>query len=615
MNKSHFRGSEQNSHLLRRFPHPFVFNFENALSIGSKEGKKYFHRYEGKQLMSNQDEFIRSEEALDASTADILVAKLLDWGVDLIFGIIGDGINPIVESLRKQKDKIKLVTVRHEESAAFMACGYAKYTGKIGVCLATSGPGAIHLMNGLYDAHKDHVPVLAITGAPASYLIGTDYTQEINAVSLMEDVALYNHVISGPRQALAVIDVAIRSAINGAGVAHLNFQRDVQEEKLKGDAILGGADSSGGDRSFPVPVELPDRSLLETAAEEINKGGKIAILVGQGALGAKMEVEQLAEALAAPVAKALLGKAVLPDDSEYTTGGIGPLGTLPSQELMKECDVLIILGSNMPYLEFYPENAVGIQVDHEPKRIGLRYNVDYALVGDVRATVQELLPMLKRKSDRSFLETFQQKMKDWLNKLEMVEIADGDLIRPQYLVAQVSRLLDEDAAVSIDTGAHTVFTARHWQLKGTQQLAVSGNLASMGAGLPYAIAVQLACPDRQCVALVGDGGFSMLMAELVTAIRYNLPIKVVMFKNNQLSQDVYEQKAMGNPVFGGDLSPIDFVKVAEACGVEGYRCSKKDELLEVLKKAFSSDAPALVEVFIDPEQAPAAPSGVLENRF
>lgn len=550
------------------------------------------------------------------NTADILVQRLIDWDVEFVFGIIGDHINPIIEALRKRQKEIRFITVRHEESAAFMACGYAKYTGKIGVCLATSGPGAIHLMNGLYDAYKDHAPVLAITGAPVKDLEGTDYTQEINLNTLMQEVAIYNHAITGPRQAEALVDLAIRSALNASGVAHLNFAKDTQELELVEDKPSEkGNENLKGTHGFSPRIEVPVEDELDAAAEIINSSKKIGILAGCGALTARDEVEELAELLGAPVAKALLGKAVLPDDSLYSTGGIGHLGTLPSKEWMQECDTLLILGSTMPYLEYYPKKAKAIQVDHNPQRIGLRYPAAVGLTGNVKATLNGLMPKLKKKTDRKFLQKYQQAMAKWQETVRQIEEGESKLVRPQFLVAEVGRLLEDNATVSIDTGAHTVFTARHWQIKKDQQLAVSGNLASMGAGLPYAIAAQLAYPKRQCIAMVGDGGFSMLMAEMATAVRYKLPIKVIVFKNNQLSQDVYEQKAAGTEVYGGDLTPIDFAKVAEACGAEGYFCRKKSELKGVLEKAFSTENPALVEVWIDPDQAPSAPHHILQNIF
>ena len=550
------------------------------------------------------------------TTADILIEKLISWEVKFIFGIIGDRINPIVEALRKHQDKIRFITVRHEESAAFMASGYAKFTGKLGVCMATSGPGAIHLMNGLYDAYKDHVPVLAITGSPVSDLAGTDYIQEINIHTLMQEVAVYDQEITSPRQAETLVDLAIRSALNSSGVAHLNFAKDNQEMEMSEDEpTKKGNEKLFGTGGFTPRIHLPAEEELDEAAQLINSSQKIGILAGMGALGAREEVLELADILGAPVTKALLGKAVIPDDSPFSTGGIGHLGTLPSKEWMQECDLLITLGSNMPYLEYYPKSAKAIQIDHNPKRIGLRYPATVGLVGDVKFTVLGLLPKIEKKSDRSFLEKYQKEMEKWNTTLVEVEEGDSKLVRPQFLVAEVSRQLESDAAVSIDTGAHTIFSARHWQLKKDQQMAVSGNLATMAPGLPYAIAAKLEFPERQCVAFVGDGGFSMLMAEMVTAVRYNLAIKIIIFKNNELSQDVYEQRAAGTEVYGGDLTPIDFAKVAEACGAEGYSCREKSELSEVLKSAFSSNRPAVVEVWIDPDQAPSAPHHLLQNIF
>lgn len=550
------------------------------------------------------------------TTADILVQKLIDWEVPFLFGIIGDRINPIVEALRKRQSEIQFITVRHEESAAFMASGYAKYTGKIGVCLATSGPGAIHLMNGLYDAYKDHVPVLAITGSPVRDLEGTDYIQEINVNSLMREVTTYNQVISGPNQAENIVDLAIRAALNESGVSHLNFAKDTQEIKSEEDQPSEKrSDKLKGTQGYHPGKEVPSEEALKAAAEVINKGNKIGILAGCGALSAKKEVEELAELIGAPVTKALLGKGVIPDDSPYSTGGIGHLGTIPSKDWMEECEVLIILGSNMPYLSYYPADAKAVQVDHNSKRIGLRYPATLGLVGDVGATLKALIPKLNKKKDHSFLKKYQKAMEDWRALLKQVEEGESELVRPQYLVAEVGRLLKDDALVSIDTGAHTVFTARHWEIKKDQQMCVSGNLSSMAPGLPYAIAAQLAFPDRQCIAMVGDGGLAMLMAEIATAVRYKLPVKVIVFKNNQLSQDVYEQLSAGTEVYGGDLTPIDFAKVAEACGAEGYTCNRKEKLRDILEKAFSTENPAVIEVSIDPEQAPSAPHHIHENKF
>jgi pyruvate dehydrogenase (quinone)/pyruvate oxidase/pyruvate decarboxylase len=336
------------------------------------------------------------------------------------------------------------------------------------------------------------------------------------------------------------------------------------------------------------------------------------ILAGRGALGAREEVLRLAEKLGSPVAKALLGKALLPDDSPYTTGGTGNLGTMPSKQMMQNCDTLLILGSNMPWLEYYPaaDHAKAVQIDRDPKRIGLRYPVDIGLTGDVKATLQALLPKLKYHSERSFLQLAQSRMKDWRGLIQQVEQKQGEPIKPQFLVAEVNKLLKDDALVSIDTGSHTVFTARHIQIKANQQVAVCGNLASMAPGLPYAIAAQIAFPDHQSVAMVGDGGFTMLMGEVATAVRYNLPIKVVIFKNGILSMDKYEQEELGNPDYGIDLQPIDFAGIARACGAEGYSINKSAEVSPILKKAFASDKPAVIEVYVDPNEKPAKPEEV-----
>ncbi|RAK00557.1 pyruvate dehydrogenase (quinone)/pyruvate oxidase/pyruvate decarboxylase [Larkinella arboricola] len=551
------------------------------------------------------------------TTADILIDKLIAWQVEVVFGLIGDGINPIMEALRKRQDKIKFIAVRHEEAGAFMAAGYAKYTGKLGVCLGTSGPGAVHLMNGLWDAAMENTPVLAITGAPFHDLLGTQYVQEVDTVSMVKDIAVYNVMINGPQQAQTVVDLACRTALTTPGVAHLAIAKDIQKKPLSEDKASKDGENLRASSTYMPRIETPVTGELDATAALLNAGNKVMILAGRGALAARAEVEQVAEKLGAPVAKALLGKALLPDDSPYTTGGIGHLGTLPSKQMMEECDTLLILGSNMPYVDFYPKDgrARAVQIDRDPKRIGLRYPVEIGINGDVQATLKALLPKLQAKTDRSFLQLAQQRMADWRKTIAQVENEDAKLIKPQFLVAEVSRLLNDDAVIAIDTGAHTVFTARHWQIRPNQKVAVSGNLATMAPGLPYTIAAQLAYPGRQCVAMVGDGGFTMLMGEMVTAVRYNLPVKVVVFKNNSLSMDYYEQEALGYPVYGADLTSIDFAKVAEACGAEGYRCTQKDEVTSTLTSAFASNRPAVIEVLVDPDQAPAAPDKVAQNKF
>ena len=546
----------------------------------------------------------------DDTAADIIVDKLIAWKVNVIFGLTGDGINPIVEALRKKKDKVKYITVRHEESAAFMASGYAKYTGRLGVCMATTGPGAVHLMNGLYDAAMEGAPVLAITGIVNHDLLGTQFTQEVDTVKMLQDITVFNQTITGPIHAQTIVDLACRSAIMIPGVAHITVSTDTQMKPLSQDkhSKKGGhlSGSSVGEKRNDIPGDTE----LGQAANILNRSEKIVILAGRGSLSARDEIKQLAEKLGAPVAKALLGKALLADDSPYTTGGTGHLGTMPSKQMMEECDTLLILGSNMPHLEYYPKNAAAIQVDRDSKRLGLRYPITLGLHGDVKATLNALLPKINRKANREFLQLAQQRMQSWNTTLAKIEGVQSTPIKPQFLVSQVSRLAKDDAVLAIDTGAHTVFTARHWKIREGQQVAVCGNLASMAPGLPYALAAQVAYPERQCIAMVGDGSFTMLMGEMSTAVMFGLPVKIVVFKNNSLAMDRFEQEDLGNPDYGIALQPIDFAKIAEACGAEGYRCKLPAELPGILRRAFSSSAPAVIEVEVDPDENPLPPEKV-----
>jgi pyruvate dehydrogenase (quinone) len=544
------------------------------------------------------------------TTADILIDKLINWKVELIFSLVGDGVNPIYEALRKRQDKIRLITVRHEEAAAFMASGYAKATGKLGVCIGTTGPGAVHLMNGLYDAAMEGAPVLAITGVIPHDLLGTKFIQEVNTVTMLQDIAVYNQQISGPVHAQTVVDLACRTALTNPGVAHITIATDIQQKPLSEDKHSKKGGHLAGSSAFMPRIDIPSANELDQAAALLNNSKKIMILAGRGALPARKEVLQLAESLNAPVAKALLGKTLLPDDSPYTTGGTGRLGTMPSKQMMAECETLLILGSTMPYLEYYPEKAVGIQIDKDPKRIGLRYPVQLGLTGDVKATLQALLPKIKTQNDKSFLQLAQQRMKEWKNTLMKLEQDRSVPIKPPHLVAEVAKLIKDDAHISIDTGAHTVFTARHLPIKSAQQILVCGNLASMAPGLPYAIAAQLAFPGRQCIAMVGDGGFTMLMGELATAVLYDLPVKIIIFKNNTLAMDKFEQEEIGGKPYGISLQPIDFVKIAEACGAEGYSCREPAELSSVFDKALSSSRPVVIEVDVDPEAPPDPPEKI-----
>ena len=545
----------------------------------------------------------------DTNTSDIVVETLIDWGATHVFGIVGDGINSIIEALRKRQDQIRYIGVRHEEAAAFMASGWAKHTGGLGVCVGTTGPGAIHLMNGLYDAAFDGAPVVALTGLTFHDLRGVRYQQSVDTVKLMEPLTIYNEEVTGPEHAILIANRACRAALSDRGVAHLAIGKDVQSMKLSADKRSMRNPGARSSSSWSPPLSAPPSDQLRTAAAILNAGSRVAVLAGQGALSAREQVIQLADLLGAPVAKALLGKAVLPDDSPFTTGGIGDLGTAPSSWAMQSCDTVLILGSTMPWEEYYPKpgQARGVQVDLKPDRLGLRYPVEIGLTGDVKATLQGLLPLLTRKSDRSFLQEAQRRMSDWNQLLESVETTARSPLRPQMVIRALSDLLPENAVISLDCGANTHFAARCLRLKANQRLTGTGMLASMAPGLSYAIAAKLAYPDRASVAVVGDGGFAMLMAELTTAVANKLPVKIIILKNNSLAEVKFEQKEMGNPEYGCTLAPIDFVAFAKACGADGFRCERPEEVRSAIQAALNSPGAAIVEALVDADEKPAKP--------
>jgi len=546
--------------------------------------------------------------------ADIVAEALMHWQVDTIFGLPGDGINGFIEALRRRQDRIRFVLVRHEESAAFMACGYAKYTGKLGVCVATSGPGAIHLLNGLYDAKMDNTPVLAITGSTYSDLMNSAYQQDVNLLQLFSDVADYNTMINSPEHAEMAVDVACRTALSHRAVSHLTIPIDVQEARLKGRYSRHKVPGHTSD-VFASAI-IPDQELLKRAAEILNAGTKVVLLVGQGALDAGDEVLATAEKLGAPVVKALLGKAVIPDDDKHCIGGVGLLGTEPATDAMNECDTLLMIGTSFPYIDYLPKpgQARGIQIDIRHEKIGLRFPVEIGLVGDSKLTLSALLPLLKQRQDSPFLKSKQDAMKNWGGLLEERSTRTDKPIKPQVIAAAVSKELRDNAIISVDSGTNTVWAAQYIQLRRGMKFSLSGTLASMGCALPYAIAAQLAFPDRQCVAFVGDGGFSMLMAEFAAAVQYKLPIKVIIIKNDTLGMIRWEQMAfLGNPEYGVEFSPIDFTKFAQACGGEGYTIREPAEVDLVVSQALSAkDKPTIIEAYVDPFEPPMPPKVDLE---
>jgi pyruvate dehydrogenase (quinone) len=543
-----------------------------------------------------------------AKTAgDVLIETLIDWDVDTIFGLPGDGVNGIIESLRKAQDKIRFIQVRHEEAAAFMACAYAKFTGKIGVCLATSGPGAIHLLNGLYDAKMDGQPVVAITGLQFHDVIGTHTQQDVALDKLFMDVAVYNERVMGAAHMRNVAELACRTALARRGVAHITTPVDVQDQKVDDDERSKRNRKGHAGSTYARSARVPLDEDLKEAAEILNAGKKIVILAGQGALSAGEELIELAETLGAPIVKALLGKACVPDESPYTTGGIGLLGTAPSMDAMQNCDTLLIVGASFPYIEFYPKpgQARAIQIDVDPTRIALRYPVEVGLVGDSRNTLRQLLHRVKRNENRGFLEKAQSGMKDW-NQLMLTRSTDmSSPMKPQVVAHELGKRIPSNAIVTSDSGTITTFWARQIPAKTGQMFSCSGNLATMACGFPYAIAAQVAHKDRPVFAFVGDGGFTMLMGELATCVKYKLPVRIVIIKNNFLGQIRWEQMVfLGNPEYVCDLQPIDFAGVARAFGVSSFVIDDPNRCGAILDQALATEGPVLIEAVVDPNTPP-----------
>jgi pyruvate dehydrogenase (quinone)/pyruvate oxidase len=542
---------------------------------------------------------------------------MTEWGVDTIFGLPGDGINGVFEALRKQKDRIRFIHVRHEESAAFMACAYAKFTGRLGVCIATSGPGGIHLLNGLYDAKMDRVPVLAITGLQHSDLIGTFTQQDVALDKLFIDVAVYNERVMNGAHIESVTDLAIRSALSKRGVAHLTIPVDVQVQEIKkGRSPRNPLHHTSTEPAFPE--HLPAQVDLEHAADILNRGKRIAILAGQGALHATDELERIAEILGAPIIKALLGKAAVPDDSPYTTGGVGLLGTEPSQDALERCDTLFIIGSSFPYIEFLPEPGTVkcVQIEIDPQRVSLRYPADVALVADARICLHSLIPMLKP-HDGDFLAKAQEEKARWQALMEERGTRPDKPMKPDVVGWEIGKRIPANAVVTSDSGTITTWWARYVPALRGQKHSCSGNLATMACGLPYAIAAAVAYPDRPVYCIIGDGGLSMLLGELITVAAYKLNIKIVVIKNNTLGQIKWEQMVfLGNPEYACDLFPADFVMIARGAGLEAVHIDDPARCGAQLDSVVHQPLPVLIEAVVDqftpPMPAKIKPSQALK---
>jgi pyruvate dehydrogenase (quinone) len=551
-----------------------------------------------------------------ANAAEILVDTIHQWGVDIVFGLPGDGINGIMEALRKRQDEIRFVQVRHEEAAAFAACAYAKWTGRLGCCLATSGPGGIHLLNGLYDAKLDGAPVLAITGLQFHDLLDTATQQDVELDKLFVDVAKYNARIMGAAHVENVVTLACRTALAYRGVAHVTIPVDIQEETVTSDHPTPRNIAHHVSTLRAESAHRPNALALQRAADLLNAGNKICILAGRGALGAGDALAAVADVLAAPVAKALLGKAALPDDHPHSVGGVGLLGTAPAQAALENCDTLLIVGSSFPYIEFYPKpgQARAVQIDLDPQRIGARHPVEAPLVGDTASVLCELLPLLARRSDRSFLEQAQAEMRDWNARMTERATRTDMPMKPQVVVHELGKRLRDDTIVTTDSGTITTWAARHIAIRGSMMFSCSGNLATMACGLPYAVAAAIAYPDRPVVAIIGDGGFTMLMGEFATCVKYNLDVKIVIIKNNTLGQIKWEQMVfLGNPEFGCELQPIDFVAFARACGGQGFSIEQPESCGAILDAALRTPGPVIIEAVVDPHEPPMPPKATAQQ--
>jgi pyruvate dehydrogenase (quinone) len=552
---------------------------------------------------------------MSLKAAEILIETIADWGVDTVFGMAGDGINGIVEALRTNRRGVRFIGVRHEESAAFMATAHAKFTGRLGCCLATTGPGGLHLLNGLYDAKLDRAPVLAITGLPYHDLAGTFTQQDVDLDRVFGDVAVYSGRVMGAAHMASLASLACRSALARQGVAHLTLPVDVQDEPLSAEhpSPRNKGHEVTNIRAEGLTVPRPED--VGRAAEILNGARRVAILAGRGALGARAELEQTAQLLGAPVAKALLGKAVLPDDHPYTTGGIGLYGTFGTHHAMAECDALLIVGSTFPYLEYYPKpgQARGVQIDSDPQRIGLRFPAEVGLVGDARAALEMLNARLSPKEDRAFLEETRREAARWRDLLARTAAGDRRPMHPSVPVAALGARLPPDAVLVTDSGHNTGLAARFIDMRPGHDFAVSGLLASMACGLPYAIAAALAFPGRPVFGVVGDGGLAMQLGEFATAVQHRLPVKLLVIANGTLGQIKWEQMLfLGNPEFGCKVPRIDFPRAAEAMGGRGFRVDDPARLPAALDEALATEGPVVIEAVVDPDE-PLLPAVVSET--
>jgi len=555
---------------------------------------------------------------MSKTVSDFLLQRLSDWGIKRIYGYPGDGINGVYGALNRALDRFEYVQARHEEMTAFMACAHAKFTGETGVCMATSGPGAIHLLNGLYDAKLDHQPVVAIVGQQARTALGGNYLQEVDLLSLFKDVAGdYVHTLTSPKQARHVLDRALRIAQSERTVTCIIIPSDVQElDAVEEPPHAHGTIHSG--IGYRMPQVVPQDGDLHRAADVLNAGQKVAILVGAGALGATDQVIAVAEKLGAGVAKALLGKMALPDDLPFVTGSIGLLGTRPSWELMADCDTLLMIGSRFPYAEYLPKEgqARGVQIDLDPTMLSIRYPMEVNLTGDSAATLQALLPLLEHKSEQGWRETVERNVAEWWQVLEARAMSSADPINPQRVFWELSSRLPDNCILTSDSGSAVNWYARDLKVRRGMLGSLSGTLASMGAGVPYAIAAKFAFPERAVIALVGDGAMQMNgNSELITIAHYwkqwrNPQLIVMVLNNRDLNQVTWEQRAMaGDPKFTESQTVPDFsyAQYAEQLGLQGIRVADPEQISSAWETALQADRPVVLEAIADPSVPPLPP--------
>ncbi|HHW4763467.1 pyruvate oxidase [Staphylococcus aureus] len=529
---------------------------------------------------------------------EALVKALQAWDIDHLYGIPGDSIDAVVDSLRTVRDQFKFYHVRHEEVASLAAAGYTKLTGKIGVALSIGGPGLIHLLNGMYDAKMDNVPQLILSGQTNSTALGTKAFQETNLQKLCEDVAVYNHQIEKGDNVFEIVNEAIRTAYEQKGVAVVICPNDLLTEKIKDTT------NKPVDTSRPTVVS-PKYKDIKKAVKLINKSKKPVMLIGVGAKHAKDELRAFVEAAKIPVVHSLPAKTILPDDHPYSIGNLGKIGTKTSYQTMQDADLLIMVGTNYPYVDYLPKkNIKAIQIDTNPKNIGHRFNINVGIVGDSKIALHQLTENIKHVAERPFLNKTLERKAVWDKWMEQDKNNNSKPLRPERLMASISKFIKDDAVISADVGTATVWSTRYLNLGVNNKFIISSWLGTMGCGLPGAMASKIAYPNRQAIAIAGDGAFQMVMQDFATAVQYDLPLTVFVLNNKQLAFIKYEQQAAGELEYAVDFSDMDHAKFAEAAGGKGYTIKSASEVDAIVEEALAQDVPTIVDVYVDPNAAP-----------